>query len=1113
MKHLYACLLACLALAMPVRSQTPDLDACYTAAEKAASKNDWDGACHHAGAYIRLCESPQTTFRYSKMLSFLARQAAQGGDYATAIRLGQQVIDLRRAAADCEERHVGTALNEEAIYFAQTGDHDRAIELCDEAISIFRRTVRSKDPQYAVLVTNMAAFLYSRDNPGDRRRAVEMGEDALRHIKSGTRDYANALNNLVVYYVATDNYSKADATSRKALKESKKIYGKQTGEYASMLANQAARLASVRAYPQAIQYAAEAKRIYTEANQDGTLLYAKFLMTYASICSCMEQHAESIALYEAALPLLKSIVGEAHADYLRCLSELAAVHNHSGNAEKAEEYNHLLSARIGTNSASHTKHARVLDKQAEVLASAGNYEQAVRTETAALGIFRQAGETEGIVSALNKLSELYACTRRYRAAIDTGLCAIRLLDGHDNLRLLKAEAMNHIATAYYYQNRHDSALIYCREAIRIQEAAADTTSSFYAKTLSNLALYHFTCDSIRTAVALCEKAKRIQLNALGEDHPDNVPMFYNLACYYNRLADSPHTQAYCHRALQLQSRIVRDNFSYRTSTERETFWNMKSYVFKSIPTFTYIHQKNDSLLADAYNAMLFAKGLLLNSEINFHNFLLQVGDSVLLAKYDRLTLLRRDIDACYQLPPAEREERLTAAQQEAALLEKQLMRECKEYGNFMAALDGDFRKVAAALASDEMAVELMSLDIQGQGTTYAALYLRKGWTAPRMKILFTQWELMQLDFGGMDFKEAGRSREGINRIYRDSRFGQLVWGKLLPEMEGIRTLYFAPTGMFYQLGAEYLTLDDTDGATLSDRFRCHRLSSTRLIAERKRTRQAVRSATVFGGLAYDMELSSIEQEHARFRDYVFEAPAELYAERGLTSDTCALDSLTSRGTVAYLAGTRAEAEFIGEQLMQAEIPTNLFIGTEGTEEAFKALSGKRQNIIHVATHGFYFTDEQAQGSQVRFLLHEDAGGNPLSHSGLLFAGANYILNGGQLPAGIEDGILTAREISLLNLSEADLVVLSACQTGVGEVRDDGVFGLQRGFKKAGAATLLMSLWSVNDAATMAMMNAFYEALVSGQSKHDAFRTALAGIRAQGFADPYYWASFIMLDDL
>lgn len=233
----------------------------------------------------------------------------------------------------------------------------------------------------------------------------------------------------------------------------------------------------------------------------------------------------------------------------------------------------------------------------------------------------------------------------------------------------------------------------------------------------------------------------------------------------------------------------------------------------------------------------------------------------------------------------------------------------------------------------------------------------------------------------------------------------------------------------------------------------------------------------------------------------------------MMADSLTIDSLASRGSVSYLPGTRHEAEFIGEQLMQADIPTNLFMADEGTEEAFKALDGRRQNVIHVATHGFYFTDEQVSASGAGFLLREDAGGSPLSHSGLLLSGANYTLRGGQLPAGIENGVLTAREISLLDLQGADLVVLSACQTGVGEVRDDGVFGLQRGFKKAGASTLLMSLWSVNDAATMTMMNNFYSALMEGRGKYEAFRHALQQVRAQGFDDPYYWASFIMLDDL
>ena len=139
--------------------------------------------------------------------------------------------------------------------------------------------------------------------------------------------------------------------------------------------------------------------------------------------------------------------------------------------------------------------------------------------------------------------------------------------------------------------------------------------------------------------------------------------------------------------------------------------------------------------------------------------------------------------------------------------------------------------------------------------------------------------------------------------------------------------------------------------------------------------------------------------------------------------------------------------------------------------------------------------------------------NSLCYAGLLMAGANNTLKHTVKMENMENGILTAREIASMNLCDLQLVVLSACQTGLGQLRDDGVFGLQRGFKKAGARTLLMSLWSVDDIATQTMMTAFYEELANGSSRRKAFHKAQNRMRADSrFSDPIYWASFIMLDD-
>lgn len=1079
-------------------------------ADKAAKKQQWQELDSLTRKYCALCDTSKASFNYSKILSYRAALASRHGQETLAIEIGHKVIDMRKKISGCEQRHIANAMNDEAVYYAKTGNYDKAVDLCGEAMNIFKKQAYKKDPQYAVVMANMGVFLSQRGNQGDDQQAIDACEKALKMMKKGTREYLNAQNNLAVCYAKNNNLANADAVSKAALKSGKKIYANDQYAYAVMLANHAARLANMRAYSQAMQYADEALSIFRDIQQTNTLAFAKLLVNRAVISTSMERYDNSIEMLTEALPLLTDIVGKEHADYIRCISELSLAYNKKGDSEKAEEYSAMLGHETKGSKTNNIKYARVLNKQADIQASAGNYKQALQTVHTALEIFRKADNKNEWATALNKIAGLHIHSGNYTAAADSGMSAIRLLS-KEKTTVLQADINNTVAMAYYYMAHSDTARIYGTKAIELYKELGDTVSSIYAKALSNLALYNYTCGDVENAIPLAEKAKDIQMTILGNDHPDNASILYNMARYYNE-TDSIKTQENYHKALQLQMRVVRDNFSHQTSAEREVFWNMKSYLFKAAPSLAYIHHDNDSILSDVYNAQLFTKGLLLNSEINFHNFLMQTGDSILLKKYDRLELLRRDIDAAYSLPPAARAKQLESAMKEAAQLEKQLVRDCKKFGDFMAGLNGSHKEVADALKNDEIAIEFMNLDVKGLGDTYMALYLKKGWTTPRCKVLFSMADLEDIGIKTLNFSGAPSTHGYINKLYRDSRFGQLVWGKLLPELGDVKTIYFAPSGMFYQLGAEYLAIDSA--ATMSDRFVCHRLSSTRLIAGRMETKSQYRSAAVFGGLVYDMDELALRREHENFKNYVFEQATDDYSDLALNTDATTLDSLSVRGNVNYLPGTRIEAQAIGKQLMQNNIPTNMFEQEEGTEEAFKALDGKGMSLIHIATHGFALTDDTPRNeSAFRFILQEDAGGSPLSRSGLLLSGANYALKGGKLPAGIENGILTAREISLLDLSGTELVVLSACRTGAGEIKDDGVFGLQRGFKKAGATTLIMSLWSVSDAATMQMMAAFYSGLMQGLSKHEAFHEAQAAVRSAGFSDPCYWAAFVMLDGI
>ena len=240
------------------------------------------------------------------------------------------------------------------------------------------------------------------------------------------------------------------------------------------------------------------------------------------------------------------------------------------------------------------------------------------------------------------------------------------------------------------------------------------------------------------------------------------------------------------------------------------------------------------------------------------------------------------------------------------------------------------------------------------------------------------------------------------------------------------------------------------------------------------------------------------------------AMAEEQMLAGLTRDGLSVDD------IVYLPGTLTEAKRILECLLMHDIEAKLYKEDEGTEEAFKNLSGRGISLLHVATHGFSFSPEDVDQDAYSYLnIYSDnaiQADNSLSYSGLLLSGAKNVLTGKPLPDSLENGVLTAKEIAKLDLRGLNLAVLSACQTGLGELKEDGVFGLQRGFKKAGAQTLVMSLWSVGDDTTQLMMTSFYEALLDGLSRHDAFLKAQDAVR-NTYPEPFDWASFIMLDDI
>ena len=295
--------------------------------------------------------------------------------------------------------------------------------------------------------------------------------------------------------------------------------------------------------------------------------------------------------------------------------------------------------------------------------------------------------------------------------------------------------------------------------------------------------------------------------------------------------------------------------------------------------------------------------------------------------------------------------------------------------------------------------------------------------------------------------------------------------------------------MLHQIAVEYAPIGN--GQLISDKYEMYRVSSTRFLAM-DYTPKPLKNSVLYGGVYYDSDTSTMKQESERF---AMRGTGEVYMS------FASLNKDEARSSLPYLQGTQTEVENIAEEMRGKNISTTLYEGSAANEESFKSLSGKKIDVLHIATHGFFLpTDEKLAGDQ------------SLVQSGLLLSGANYAWQNLPIPDGIEDGILTAKEISFMDLRKTDLVVLSACQTALGEITGEGVFGLQRGFKKAGARTIIMSLWPVDDNATLLMMTEFYTNLTKGMSKREAFLAAQNKVKTTaGFENPRYWAAFIMLD--
>ena len=659
--------------------------------------------------------------------------------------------------------------------------------------------------------------------------------------------------------------------------------------------------------------------------------------------------------------------------------------------------------------------------------------------------------------------------RQYRALIQS-LSAHPSYEHQGTL----AECYYHCGISNLHLHAYEASIADLKQAVAYNQSAGKTEQLIECYTILSYAYYYN--KELAESVAAAKQAVILAESIYDADHKKLGDCYKNLANLYAFNGDSDLAKEYLIKAVAIKEKDVRQSFSQLTSYERANYWSTAQKDIVNTQPFLLKLEEWQSQHTDAlYDVQLWSKGLLLQSDIELQ--LLSFTSPQLQSLFTeiikiRKTLLHHDLA----------EDSAHILNQQAEKIERELIISSSEEGDFLHFLDIDHSDVKKGLGANSITIEFATFKAGKDSLMTVAYMMKKEWEHVLMIPLFEERDVKPL------LNTATKIQ--TNTTYGFGGHGhQLftwIWQKILPYCGPKDTIYFAPSGLLHQIAIENLPYDETH--TMADVYHLVRLSSTRELAMHKQPIQHT-SAALYGDIAYqEMDANTMLALSTKYNDGTRSAnPSRL------------VDLSQEFEPTAPLPGTKAEIDSIAPILKKQHIAVKVYAQQEACEESVKALSGQKRNILHISTHGFFRPDNGKNP-------------DPMDRCGLYFAGVDKVLKDGNsaLPGNVDDGILTAKEISLLDLRDADLVVLSACETGLGDISGEGVFGLQRAFKMAGARTILMTLWRVHDDATRMLMTAFYRHYGQTHDKRTAFRAAQQEVRAT-YQDPYYWAGFIMLD--
>jgi CHAT domain-containing protein len=906
------------------------------------------------------------------------------------------------------------------------------------------------------------------------------------------------------------DFEQALAVNAEAERVALEVFGRVSAEYGNACFNRGRVMHFKGDLWGAKKHYKEALSISAKAIGTRHIDYAVIQVNLATVHSSLSLHEGVEEWYVSALSVFKEMLGKSHPNYYTSLFNLSSYYRQTGAYYEAETA--LLEAieiqksiiRENVNGTMPSIYPQTISALAELYVVLNLTKDAEHIFLEAIEIQRHAPEMDSLAYArsLRNLAGLYVKSRDYQKANALFQEVLDIYKSGEIIDSLEyATTLIAIGRSCKDQKLFEESERLFIEASDIRKAILGENSRYYASSLGDLGQLYRMMKRFQEAEVLYLKARKIYEEISGEDSDELGTNALSMILLYRTSGHTKKAGPYFVQYAKNRQTYLSRGAYHLSAQELQAYANRFTIWLDDLYSYAHSYSNPEQyILGVAYDATLFRKGFILQSIQQVRSKI--VANDEMTEPYERYLSSQRRLSAEYAKPIAERKN-VEQLEKTVNMLERELARSIA--GFEAAAREAKWQDVQSVLQPGEAAIEFVHYRAMAPKATdptlYAALILLPGSASPAFIPLFEEPELITWLQGDSNTDNSAfyaglyRGETKFVPVNKDTTQGKalydLLWQPLEELLQGMQTVYYAPSGLLHRINLS--AIQTPQAGILGERHHLIALGSSRQLVPEANIRPETygQEIALFGGIHFDADTTLTPPPIDSM---------DIFA--GLVLRGAPIDSTQRQSDWGYLTGTAQEVQNIQARLERQGLPVRLYSGHEASEEAFKQLGevGRLSpRVLHLATHGFFSPDPKAISRNMDGEPVFKWSDNPMIRSGLVLAGGNHAWrHGSPLYPGMEDGILTAQEISQMNLRNTELVVLSACETGLGDIEgNEGVYGLQRAFKIAGAQYLIMSLWKVPDAETAEFMEAFYGYwLEEGRSIPDAFRMTQEEMRVR-----------------